>query len=470
MMNLGKAVLLRGWIRRRLPERLSGRARRITAAAFSALFGKIVTLLVSVITVPVTVRYLGADSYGIWITISSTIAMFFVLDIGISSTLTNLISEAYAKNDRTLAAEYFSTALWSLIGIVTILGVSVALLWHYVCWNELFDIHSLSLAQDTSRAMAAAFVVFLVSLPTGLVVKVLAGYQELHIANFFAAGGGVLSLVVVLLVVGIHGGLPLLVGGYAGAAVTANLVCLLWLCFFSKPWLKPLPGRINLRHFRRIFGSGSQFFAIQIAGLVVFSTDNLIISHYLSPSEVTPYSITWRLVNYIAIAQTFLFPALWPAYSEAYANGHLEWIRRTYSRIRKLTILLLAAGCSVMVLLGRLIIRIWAGPAAVPSEALLCLMCVWIVIYAFATNQSCLMGATFRTRKQATVAVIAAGVNLTLSILWVRPMGTVGVLLATVVSYLVFIVAVQTYEVRCILRGDFLLRDKPEPPSIASVY
>lgn len=465
-----KVVLAMNWIRSQLPEQLSGRTRRITAAASSALVGKIVTILVSLITVPVMVRYLGADRYGIWITISSTITMFLVLDIGISSTLTNLISEAYAKDDRNLAAEYFSTAFWALIGIVTFLGISVASLWHYVPWSELFDLHSALLAHETSRAMAAAFVVFLASMPTGLVVKVLGGYQELHIANFFAAGGGILSLIVVLLVVAIHGGLPLLVGGYAGAMVAANFACLLWVCFIRKPWIKPLPGRVNVRYFRKIFGSGAQFFAIQIAGLIVFSTDNLIISHYLSPSQVTPYSITWRLVNYIAIAQTFLFPALWPAYSEAYANGQIDWIRQTYGRIRTLTILLLATGCGLMALLGRLIIRIWAGPAAVPSETLVCLMCVWIIIYAITTNQSCLMGATFRTGKQATVAVLAAVLNLTLSILWVRSMGSTGVLLATVVSYLVFIVAVQTHEVRRILRGDFLIRDRPNQSRIASIH
>jgi hypothetical protein len=36
-------------------------------------------------------------------------------------------------------------------------------------------------------------------------------------------------------------------------------------------------------------------------------------------------------------------------------------------------------------------------------------------------------------------------------------MGAAGVVLATIVSYLIFIVVVQTWEVRRILRGDFLV-------------
>jgi O-antigen/teichoic acid export membrane protein len=149
-------------------------------------------------------------------------------------------------------------------------------------------------------------------------------------------------------------------------------------------------------------------------------------------------------------------PALWPAYSEAYAKRDLRWIRLTYNRVRWITVATLVVGCSTMLFAGREIIRIWAGPAAVPSALLIQLMCVWIVICVFTTNQSCLMGATFRVSKQAISSSLSAVANLALSIYWVKTMGTTGVVLGTIVSYLVFIVVVQSWEVRRILRGDFL--------------
>jgi O-antigen/teichoic acid export membrane protein len=95
-------------------------------------------------------------------------------------------------------------------------------------------------------------------------------------------------------------------------------------------------------------------------------------------------------------------------------------------------------------------------------------MCVWVVIWVFCTNQSCLMGATFRVGKQAISSVLSAVVNLALSILWIKTMGTAGVILATIVSYLIFIVAVQSWEVRRILRGDFLAA-KQQPEDDTSV-
>ena len=85
-------------------SRSTKRYRGIVRAALSGLFGKGTSLLVNAATVPLTVRYLGSEGYGLWITISSAVTMFFVLDIGIANTLTNLISKAYANDDKKSAA------------------------------------------------------------------------------------------------------------------------------------------------------------------------------------------------------------------------------------------------------------------------------------------------------------------------------------------------------------------------------
>ena len=47
------------------------RSRGIASATLTAFFGKATTLLVSAAIVPITIRYLGSEGYGLWITISS---------------------------------------------------------------------------------------------------------------------------------------------------------------------------------------------------------------------------------------------------------------------------------------------------------------------------------------------------------------------------------------------------------------
>ncbi|MFP5227251.1 MAG: lipopolysaccharide biosynthesis protein, partial [Acidobacteriota bacterium] len=397
------------------------RYRRIAAAAISAVFGKGINFLTSAATVPLTLHYLGSEGYGLWITISSAVTMFFILDIGIANTLTNLISEAYAKQDRELAASGFATAFWLISAIALILGALGWTFWPYIHWTSLLHVQSSEFARVTSTAVAAAFVMFLFSFPAGLAGKVLAGYQELHTANIFAAVGSIAGLLSVVAVIHFRGTLSTLVAVYAGSAAAANLLCLGWICLVHMPWLRPRFSLIRRNLIGRIFHSGGQFFIIQIAGLIIFNSDNLVISHYLSPDHVTPYNVTWKLANYLTAVQVLLFPALWPAYSEAFARGDMGWIRAAYARNRRITVGVLILGCIILLGAGRGIIRLWAGAAAVPPMGLICLMCVWMIIYAFTTNQSCLMGATTRVKRQATFSIIGAVVNLTLSILWVRP-------------------------------------------------
>src|SRR6185437_8736352 len=314
----------------RCQSRLGLRYCRILKAVVSAIFGKGANLLIGAITVPITVRYLGAEGYGLWMAISSTVSMVIQFDIGIATTLTNLISEAYVRSDKKLAAQYFATALWVILGIVSLLGLVGWLVWPHVNWASLFHVTNPLLVRQAPVAMAVAFIVFLGYLPSGLATRILGGYQELHIANYFGIAGSLLGLLSILAVVYFHLGLPVLVGCFAGSMLASNLACLTWICFVHKPWMKPWPSRFRRAMTRVIFGSGSMFFLIQMANLVVWNSDNIVIAHFRGAAAVTPYSVTWRLVCYITALQTLAVPALWPAYAEAYVRGDIQWVRKTY--------------------------------------------------------------------------------------------------------------------------------------------
>jgi O-antigen/teichoic acid export membrane protein len=433
------------------PGLSKGRYRRMATATVAGVVGKGTSLLVSLAIVPVTVRYLGPERYGLWVAISSSILMFFLLDIGIANTLTNLISEAYAASDRNLAAKYFATGLWMVTGVSALIGLSLWLAWPHIHWDVLFRIRGDVLIRETSQAFAAAVIVLLFALPTNLISRVLAGYQELHIANLFTAGGNVLSFLAVLAVIHLHGSLAALVTGYAGATVIANTCCLLWVCIVSKPWLKPWPTRIDWTMTTKLLHTGGQFFVLQMAGLVVFNSDNLILAHYLNPIAVTQYSVTWRVAGFISAIQALVIPSLWPAYAEAWVRRDMVWIRTTYYRMRWATLAAVALACAILLPAGRTIIRIWAGAGAVPSAGLLYLMCGWMIVLAITMNQACLMGATYHLRTQTISSCTAAAVNLGLSIWWVRRLGSEGVILGTLVSYVLFILFVQAREVRSIL-------------------
>src|SRR3954453_21812444 len=99
------------------------RYRRAGMAAFTSYIARGLTLLTGFVSVPLTVHYLGAERYGVWLTISSLLLWVALTDFGIAgNALVNVLSEADGRDDRRLAREYASSATWTLITIALILG------------------------------------------------------------------------------------------------------------------------------------------------------------------------------------------------------------------------------------------------------------------------------------------------------------------------------------------------------------
>jgi O-antigen/teichoic acid export membrane protein len=429
------------------------RTQRLLQGAFSAILGKGAVFLVNAASVPIMVRYLGTDSFGVWVTITTTLSMLLVLDLGIANSLVNFISEAYAKEDHAHASTYATTALGIMGAVALIVGGTAWWIWPLLDWARIFHLSSPSSALVAGHACAAALGVFLLGLPAGLSMKILGGYQELRSANIFTAAGSISSLILIVLLVRLHAGLVALVAGSSAALVGANLVCMVWLWVRHKPWLAPRLGHLNRAAARRMMNSGGQFFVLQIAALVVFNSDNLVIAHYLGPAQVATYSIAWRLTGYAAIAQSLLLPALWPAYSEAFARGDLAWVRRTFWRTLWTTMSTAFAATLVFAIAGRWIIRLWAGNSAVASENLLLLMCAWVLINAFMNNTVIVLIAKGQIRLQVWLSLAASGLNLALSIWLVQQIGSAGVIVGTIVSYLVLLIVPQSWNCYRVLKG-----------------
>ena len=94
----------------------SGHKRTLTIKKhiIGSVFVKGLSILVSLLLVPITLNYLDSEKYGIWLTISSVIFWFGFLDIGLGNGLRNKLAEALAGGDLKLAQKYVSTSYFVL--------------------------------------------------------------------------------------------------------------------------------------------------------------------------------------------------------------------------------------------------------------------------------------------------------------------------------------------------------------------
>lgn len=424
------------------------RQGRILQAVWSGAAVRVLTSGLTLISLPLAVRYLGPERYGVWTTIATTAVWINLLDLGIANTVTNKISQAYALDDKQSAARYFTNALALTGGIAAACGLVCAWLSPRINWVALFHVSRVVGRPEIEHTMDVALGLTLLGLPCNLASKVLGGYQEVHRNNFAVATGAVASVCGLAWGILGHVSMPALFVMSVGCLTFANLIMLMVIVLWQKPWLMPRPAMVDGGALKELLSSGSSFLLIQVAAVIVFSSDNLIVSHYLGASEVTPYTVTWRLVGLSALLQSLIFPALWPAYAEAHARGDYAWIRRTFAMTMKGTVALNAVCVVLLALCGRSLIRVWAGAAAVPTLGLLLAMGLWAILSGFMSVESCLLAALNCVREQAWLSIIAAAVNVGLSLALVCRIGSVGVIAGTIVSYLIVLVVPQTMIVR----------------------
>lgn len=408
-------------------------------------------MLVSVVTVPLAVHYLGPEEYGIWVTVSGTTAMVAALDLGLASTLTNFIAKAGAENDKESARRYFSTAFWVSAVLAALLACALAYLLHFVHWKSLLHVSSDSVAVSARWCVLIAGLYGLAGLPLNLVTRALAGYQQVHKANYFSMANSVLTLISVAGGILLHFSLIGLMLTYCGLLLSGMLALNVWVFWYSKPWVRPSPRVVNRGLVRDLFRQGIPFFLIQICNIVVFNSDNLVITHYLGADKVTPYSLAWKLITYITLLQQFIMPATWPALTDAYHRGDRQWVRSTYRSIAQKSFFCIAVLAFLFGIFGGTIVRLWVGPVAVPDAPLMWLMALWAIVVCYTSNQSMLLVAMGRLRVQTYVAVGAALVNLPLSIFLVQRIGSHGVILATIISFVTVMLLPQQREVRLVL-------------------
>jgi O-antigen/teichoic acid export membrane protein len=408
------------------------RYQRIIHSTIAATVARGVNLFVSFISVPLAVGYLGRERYGVWITISSLLIFLSFTDFGLGSSLLNALSDAHGRQDRDQAKRYVASAFWLLAIMAVVLWLPFAASSHWIT-AQLFSADS-SILAEAFPAVLIAITIFFLNFPLNLYTQVLTAFQQRTIVNICAIVTSIGNLLAIIGVVALKGGLVWLVLAYSGCGFVVSIVTSTWLYFYAKPWLRPSITSVDASMMRNLFGTGWKFLVISIFWIVNLQADNLIISHFLGPGEVTPYSIAYRLLSYAVIFQSFAVVALWPAYTEAKARNDTTWIRRAFKANLIFSIVSSLPLTILFVVFGQNIIRVWAGPAAVPQFPLLVWMAIWNMMLATLSSGTFLLNALGRLTGMTVYGTVTAIANIVLSIILVQRWGVNGVVVASVLS------------------------------------
>ena len=279
----------------------------------------------SFLSIPLMIHYLGTEQFGVWSTLLTVMSWIVFFDLGIGNGLRNMVAETLAKNEQKEAANYIASG-YSLIGLIAlgllVFGTTASFALH---WQIIFNTQSV--AETTLRHTVQIALFFIVlNFWIGLIGALLGAIQK----TSMTALGQLISNIASLLLVYIlskttNASMSYLAAAYGVSMVTANAVLSLWF-YHHHSELRPKL-YFDKQHIHPLLSVGVQFFVIQLAVLVIFTTDKMLITQLFGPQFVTQYEVVFKLFSLISLVHTLISAPLWSAYTEAYQRRDMAWIK-----------------------------------------------------------------------------------------------------------------------------------------------
>ena len=122
--------------------RFSPRAKAIGLFFISSLFARGVGALCQLLQVPIAIRALGNEAFGLWISLMSVSYLITFADFGLGQGTQNKLAEAFATGRRHAQRELFTNAFIVLTGIGAVLYLVGSVAIRSIDFSLLFHIHS----------------------------------------------------------------------------------------------------------------------------------------------------------------------------------------------------------------------------------------------------------------------------------------------------------------------------------------
>jgi O-antigen/teichoic acid export membrane protein len=403
--------------------------------------------VINLALVPLTLSLLGEYKYGVWITLFITLSWIQIFDIGIGNGLRNKFAEAMARDNFKEAQEYVSTA-YIIMGCIS-LSLMILFLppWFLIDWSYVFNVRR-ELSQELRLLVGLAFTLTAIQFSLKLITTLLtASHKPAWASVIFTVSNAIILLIFLLFKTKINDNLVAV--GFVYLSVPLVILILSSLLIFTKKFkaVRPRLKSFDPKKIKELFNLGIQFFVIQIAVLVIFQTDSLIISHTLSPEEVTPYNILFQYFGVVTIIAGIILTPFWSAFTEAHAKGDFSWIRKIiYNQLKCLipmSLLVLA-----ILFLAPWIIPLWLGKEINLSIILLGGMAFYTLILVWNNIFSFFLNGISKTKVQMITSIAGTLFNIPLSIYFANLFGVGGVIIATIISLTFFAVfgAIETFK------------------------
>lgn len=305
-------------------------------AVVTSLVSKGGNALLMLISIPMAFSVLGEERFGVYGVVQTLMWFITMSDLGMGPGITRRIARAVAQGDREEETAAVSCGFFITVGFALVSGGIFATLMLTVPVTTLFGAGFAPVADELTRNLWLAGLMFLGMLVVNMLERSREGYQEIHVANGFGAAQNVVSAG--LLYFGVQHWptvtfLLLAIYGVQAVSMTSNAAHLIW----HRPWLLPRWSKMRGGLARRMIWEGlALFVAGSVAPILQREGTKWLLGQVEGPGAVGRYTILIQLGFFLYGFVFMLSRPLWPAVADAMARGDVDWVRAARRRMLRL--------------------------------------------------------------------------------------------------------------------------------------
>ena len=390
---------------------------------------KCVSIIISLILVPLTISYVKSELYGIWLTLVTVISWANIFDLGFGNGVRNKIANCVALGDWDKARKYVSTAYFYFTIVFVPLSIIIFFICPYIKWGELLNVDS-GYQELITHVMRIVIIFFSLSMISNLQNTVLRALQLNALGSAFGAMGQILVLIVTyILIITTKPSLIYLAFAISGCPIIVNLLSTIWLftCKYKK--LAPSVKFIDTGLVKDVLNLGIKFFVIQIAAIILYQTMNVIISHVAGPESVTEYNVVYKYMSLPMMATSMMVEPFWSAFTDAYAQKDFGWMERSYRKLLKVYLL-----ASILVILLASVypiaFRLWLGDKVIIHLNMIIVVTFYVLVMIWQSIHSALTNGTGCITISLLFSILMSIVNIPLALFLGRNYGALGVVIS----------------------------------------
>lgn len=406
---------------------------------------KPLSMLLSYLYIPVALAYLGDEKYGVWATVLSVLSWISLFDIGIGNGLRNKLAENLKNYDSLKTRKYVSSAYIMLTIIVMILMIVTVALFSLINWKSFFKVEA-NFSDNLTIVMNISIICMCVSFVMEICKSVYLALQKNHITNLMGLVQQALMLSsVVVLKKYTNGNLVFVAIAYGISNLVVELFFTLKLFKYNRDFI-PRVKYFSREEAKDTTGLGIQFFIIQIAAMILYATDNIIITQICGPVQVTPYTTANKLFSMITAVFSIMIAPYWSAITVRKVDRDIGGIKKAEKKMLCLWGMA-TIGCIFLIIVFKPVVHIWLQRDMTFQQGLIPLMAVYAIVYMWNAVYSQIGNGLSLMKVSVIIAIIQSIVNVIASIFFgsILGMKSVGVLLGTVIAMLVSSIVMPIY-------------------------